>query len=238
VIQQDPGMAAKILQLVNSSFFGTQRRITSPTEAAVLLGMATIRSLVLSLDVFAQFERDADGALGVGALQSHSLGTALFAKRIVEHEKGSRQAADEAFLSGLLHDLGKLVLAANLPEQYLQASSRAQPQQPDLERAEREVFGATHAEIGAYLLGLWGLPATVVEAVARHHCPGCGSSDTLLLLAAVHVADAFERRQVTPDPAPHRDIIDVDFLTRVGLADRIELWWEACHDVLTEGTPT
>ena len=177
-------MAAKVLQLVNSAYFGLAQRVTSVAQAMVYLGADTMKGLVLTSQVFALAERRQLPGLSVDALQEHSLMTARLAKRLVVNQR----VADDAFTAGLLHDIGQIALSVSMPETYAEIlrTSRERP----LHEAERERLGVSHAEVGAYLLGVWGLPFSVVEAVAYHHRPGAVEAGDREVLAAVHVADS------------------------------------------------
>jgi len=166
IIAQDVGMTAKILQLVNSAFFGLRRHVSNPSQAASLLGLETVKALVLSSQVFSQFEEKTLTGLRLEALWSHSLAVGALARRICIQQSAPLKVTDDAFLAGLLHDAGKLVLAANVPEHYIQALTLASQRGLHPCDVERGVMGASHAEIGAYLLGLWGLPDPIVEALA------------------------------------------------------------------------
>ncbi|MEO8482061.1 MAG: HDOD domain-containing protein, partial [Acidobacteriota bacterium] len=121
--------------------------------------------------------------LSVDLLQEHSLMTARLAKRLVVNQR----VADDAFTAGLLHDIGQIVLSVSMPDRYAEVlrTSRQRP----LHEAEQEQLGVSHAEVGAYLLGVWGLPFSVVEAVAYHHRPSAVEAGDREVLAAVHVAD-------------------------------------------------
>ena len=232
IVAQDPGMTAKVLQLVNSAFFGLPRHVSSPSQAASLLGTDTIRLLVLGIDVFSQFEGDMITDLSASRIQEHSLLVAAMSKQIAAMEKAPREIADAALMAGLLHDIGLLILAQNLPEQYARALQRVSHDNIPLPVAEQEEFGASHGQVAAYLLGLWGLPDQITEATAFHHAPSESFGKTFAPLTAVHVADvfAFERTGGTYESA-----LDMDYLERLGLADRVDTWRESCESVSPEG---
>jgi HD-like signal output (HDOD) protein/CheY-like chemotaxis protein len=163
----DPAISAKLLQLVNSSFVGLARRLSSVQEAVTYLGLQTVRSLSLSVGAFRAL--DADGMLGSGyadALNAYAVACATQARELVTDPAD----ADAAFAAALLQDVGQLVLAAKRPEPFKAMLARADRDGVPLHVLEQEQ-GWTHAHVGAYLLGLWGLPPAVVEAVARHHDP-------------------------------------------------------------------
>ncbi|MBN1866720.1 HDOD domain-containing protein [Candidatus Sumerlaeota bacterium] len=171
IVSKDIGMTAKILQIVNSAFFGVPRHVASPAEAAGLLGFDIVKSLALSLDIFARFDRGKLPDFSIDRLWEHSLAVGVEAKDLAKEEHAPRHVCDDAFMAGVLHDVGKLILADNLPVPYGRALALSRSRGIPNVQAEQQMFGFTHAEVGAYLLGLWGLPDAIVEAVAYHHCP-------------------------------------------------------------------
>jgi len=225
IIAKDPGMTAKILQLVNSAFFGIRRVVSNPADAAAYLGLETIQSLVLSLHAFARFEACRLPGCSIDQIWSHSMAAGLLAKRIMEGEKAGRAQAAEAFTAGLLHDLGKLVLTANLPQEYGTVLARVAHGEVALHDAEREVLGSTHAEIGSYLLGLWGLPDPIIEAVALHHRPGECADKAFGPLCAVHAANVLEKEHSSGTAFPGQaSRLDLTYLDAIGKACRLENW--------------
>ena len=226
-IAQDPAMTAKMLQLVNSAFFGLAHKFNDPTEAVLHLGMETIKSLVLGIHLFSELESAKGSKFEMEKIYHHSLATAASAKRIAQLERQKKEVVEESFTAGLLHDIGRLVLIANLPEQYAEAVERSHKDSISLVDAERAVFGATHAETGGYLLGLWGLPVPIVEAAVFHHNPRACQSHTFTSLAAVHVANVLEPdRGMRHSPALLPQM-DLDYLAEAGLADRVAHWTQA-----------
>jgi HD-like signal output (HDOD) protein len=221
IVAQDIGMTAKILKLVNSSFFALRREISSPTQAVAYLGLDTVKSLVLSINAFSQFETRQLGDFSLSALWDHSVRTAAAAKHIAQLEGVGQKIADEAFVSGLLHDSGKAALAFNFPEEYGRALRVAAEQSIDPLVAERHAFEASHADVGGYLLGLWGLPVPVVEAIALHHQPALAMDKTFTPLTAVHVANALGHANEGAEWPP---AVDRQYLAELGLVDRLEVW--------------
>ena len=226
IIGEDVGMTAKILNLVNSAFFGLKARVSSPIQAVQLLGLDTVKGLVLTASVFSQFDQARLGRFSIVTFWRHSLITGSFARIVVTQERRDQHLANDASVAGMLHDAGQLVLAAHLPEKYGEALELMASRGIALCDAEREVFGATHATVGAYLLGLWGLPDSVVEAVAYHHTPGVSGERAFAPLAAVHVADAFADELVAVG-APGA-AFDAPYLDRTGLGHRVAHWRERC----------
>jgi HD-like signal output (HDOD) protein len=226
VIAQDIGMSAQVLHLVNSAFFGRRRRISDPLQAVQFLGLNTIKALVLSAEVFAAFDVTKVPGFSLEAVQAHCLATSGCAKLIAAAERVNEEVASDATIAGLLHEIGTLVFAGRLPEQYARARSLAAERSIRLAEAEQEVFGATHTEVGAYLLGLWALPDPVVEAVAFHEAPGRGGPQALSPKTIVHVAESIvdEALPMLAEAAP--PVIDLDYLRGVGLAERVTAWRE------------
>jgi HD-like signal output (HDOD) protein len=222
-------MTAQVLKLANSAFFGLSRQLSSAEEAVAYLGLDTIKSLVLSIHAFSQFEKAETGDLNIESLWGHSLQVASSAKRISKLEVHDAKAAEEAFTAGMLHDIGKLVLAVNLPTEYAQAMRLAQSSL-ELPLAEYQVFGANHADVGAYLIGLWGLPVPVVEAVALHHCPSRATRPVFSPLTSVHVANVFEweaSRCANGAPPPQ---LDANYLCLAGVSLRVPAWRQALRE--------
>jgi HD-like signal output (HDOD) protein len=224
LIEQDPSMAAKVLQVANSAAIGLPEPVHSPFEAVQQLGMNTVRSLALSAHVFQKFEKQTVKKFSTRKLWEHLMATAMLAKKIMELEGGSEADIEDAYTAGMLHDIGKLMLADNLPNEFQFALTLAELQKIPLHMAEQEIFSANHAGIAGYLLGLWGLSAPIVEAVALHHTP----EKTELLepspLMAVHVANALTITTPNGKIADITKPVNMDYLEKIGMADRLETW--------------
>lgn len=234
IIAKDLGMSAKVLQVVNSAFYALRQQISSPAHAVVLLGLDSIRILVLSLHVFQQFETLPVRCLSLRSLWRHSILVATAAKRIVDLETADPRAADRAFMAGLLHDVGKLVLAVNLPREYGTAMHRAEANRIALHEAESEVLGATHAEVGAYLLGIWGLPDTIVMATAHHHNVSDGARGAFGPLAAVHICDVLIT-EITPlARIGARPAMDTRYVAELGLLDHLPRWRDVARETVAQ----
>jgi len=220
IVEEDVGIAAKILQLVNTSFFGLRIEIADLRQATTYLGVTTIRDLVLSYGMFQKFEGSVmPSAFSIEREQSHAFLAARIAKRILSE----KMAGEQAFLAAMLHDVGKLVLATHLAEPFQTILQAGAGVERPFHAVEREVLGTSHAEIGAYLLGLWGMPYPVVEAVAHHHHPRrVPEQPAFGVLGATHVADALAREQGGCDP----ELIELDeqYLQTLGVAERLPEW--------------
>ncbi len=232
LVTHDIAMTAKILQLVNSAFFGIPHRVTDPGQAIQYLGLETLKALVLTSGVFSQFKGPRPSGLSVEGLQQHSLDTGRVAQLIAMRENLSKQVVDDAFLAGLLHDAGKLILITKDAEMYERTLAIARDDKLRLDRVEREVFGADHAEVGSYLLWLWALPETVSEAVAFHHRPAECPAQGITALALVHIADQF-LHELSSDQSGWPQL-DRDYLASAGIADRIPEWYAIAEGTLMQ----
>jgi HD-like signal output (HDOD) protein len=223
IIERDPAMTAKLLQVVNSAYFGLPRQITSVREAASFLGIATVRNLILAVGVFRSFSDYERGLnLWIEALQAHSLLTAHIAARMFV----DRRLSEDAFMAAVLHDTGKLILATQMPKHLRQILAAMRTQGAPMHVVERELLGVTHAEIGGYLMGIWGLPYHVVEAVAFHHAPSRDGDQLFDTTAAVYIANILANEHARPgvDVLPDASELDTDYVEALGVADRIPAW--------------
>jgi putative nucleotidyltransferase with HDIG domain len=218
LIRQDPVMSAKMLQVVNSVFFASHREVTDMLDAAMILGSERIKSLILLAGVFSQYN-EADVCPSVEGLLAHSLQVGNHARTIALGETKNAATAEAAFTAGVLHDMGKMVLAGNLPARYREVRVLRASRGLSDHTAELEIFGTTHAQVGACLLASWGLPLPILEAVAWHHEPELSSERGFSLLAAVHAANAFAHEAEGTQAPLHQG-----FLEGIGLAARCEQW--------------
>ena len=224
LVAQDVGMTTKLMQMVNSSFFGIPRRVESPAHAAALLGLDTLKPLVLSAGIFSQFRADGLQEYSVNALIEHSLAVSHLAQQIAGSHCDNKELAEDALLAGLIHDVGQLLLVDNLPDQYGKTLALAREKEISLCDAEVEYLGASHADAGAYLLGLWGLPSSIVEAVAFHHQPAKCMADGFVPLTAVHVANILVNETQPSCGMTYSLDIDVAYLEHLGVADQLPSW--------------
>jgi putative nucleotidyltransferase with HDIG domain len=236
IIQKDIGMTANILKLVNSSFFGLRREISEAQEAVTYLGIDTIKTLVLSNSLFEQSKPLSTRHFGISDLWHHSMSVAAGAKAIAQVEELGREQEEEAFVGGILHDVGILVLAANFPEICDKAVDLVNSEKVSLSTAEQEFFGVTHAEVGAYLLGLWGLPSGILKIVSLHHRPLAFEDEGMSPLMAVHAADVIcGVRGGRPMFASGH--FNQESLMRSGLAGHQEKWAEVCAAIPEKELP-
>jgi HD-like signal output (HDOD) protein len=235
IIEQDLAMSAKVLQLVNSAFFGLYNHVDSPFRAVNLLGLDTIRALVLGVGVFSEMKSGPSKLFSAKALWTHSMTTAAFAKTIASHESNDREMIDHSFIAGLLHDVGKLLLFSRKPEEYEQAIILARETPCTLREAEQKIFGACHGDIGSYLIGLWGLPGPVVEAIAFHHRMDNYPELSLCPPVIVHAADYIYSR-LNPGYCPGEEPqLNEPVLERIGMQKQINTWIDLCKAIQEQG---
>jgi putative nucleotidyltransferase with HDIG domain len=235
IIEKDLSMTAKILQLVNSSFFGMPRHISEPSQAVILLGLDTVRSLVLAIGLFSQFDQATLSSMHVQNIYEHSMKTGSISRIIAKMENMGKELVDNAFMAGLLHDLGKLVCAANFPEVYREVFKLSGHGEMAFHEVEMEKLGATHAQVGGYLLGLWGLPETIVEGVAFHHNPRNCPAQGFVPLTAVYTANILEHHtDVNAEKEDPWHNFDAEYFGILGLEERIPLWRKASEEIECE----
>ena len=231
IIQKDIGMTAKILKLVNSSFFGLRRAISDTQEAVAYLGIEMVRTLVLSNSIFEQSSPFQTRRFNISDLWRHSMTVAAGAKAIAQKENLERSLTEEAFVGGVLHDVGVLILASNFHETYDKVVDRVISDKVTLSTAEQEFFGVTHAEVGAYLLGLWGLPAPILNIVSQHHRVYLQGGGRVTPLLAVHAADVLCGIQ-DRHPLFETGRLDRTAMERVGWSDRLEGWEALAREIV------
>ncbi len=185
VVARDTALAAKVLQLANSAAFGLSRTITSIHQAVAYLGIELIRCLALTSFVLGDTTPSELAGFSLDGMQAKALRVATFARRIARN----RADADIALAAGLLHDIGETVFAVGIPDAYARLHREAHAAEEPTLVAERRELGVTHAEAGAWLLGMWGLPPMLLELVARHHEPSLAPAPLHELVAVLHVAD-------------------------------------------------
>ena len=266
IISQDVSMSAKILQLVNSAFFGLPQKIADPQQATVFLGIDTLKALVLSIHVFSSFTEDSDLFwFSLADMQKRSIMVGRLAKDIARAETADEKVAEEALIAGILHDIGRLIML-KIPEQCRMVMDFIERTGCDLVEAEYTIMKTSHAELGAYLLGLWGIPDNIVEAVAFHHRPSKLLDDMFIMpgepsdkdtgkiksedkdsksqlakkllreftaLTAVHVANSLLMQESSPSTTDF-PYVDMSYLRRLHLTDKLPEWMECCNKVRQE----
>jgi HD-like signal output (HDOD) protein/CheY-like chemotaxis protein len=233
IVEENPSVAARVLQLVNSAFFGLPRPTASIKEAVVFIGTKTLRTLVLSVEAFRDLELgSAANGLDPDALQEHAVTTARIAAEVV-----SADDKEVAYSAGLLHSIGVLVLASQLSDEWGRIVAEARESQRSLLEVERLVLGVDHGQIAAALLSLWGLPHDVIEAVAQHLNPAPVTGFGGKLVGVTHVASRLADEICPPFlPGVVGTPIDRDYLMADGSDASLDDWRYLAEQIGEEST--
>lgn len=215
IIERDAGITGRLLRAVNNAFFAPATRISSVQQAVQHLGTQTLVSLILSLECFGSFEDTLDCNFVPASLERKAYLAASIAQGLVQ----DRVAQQDAFMAGLLHDCGLLLIASRKPELVKAAGQAMRQDHCSLVEAECKLWGVNHAEVGAYLLGLWGLPYPVVESVARCHTPAHHQRTGIDVGVAVYLAAAFSEAAL--QGSLQSVSLDEAMMARVGLRDAL-----------------
>jgi HD-like signal output (HDOD) protein/ActR/RegA family two-component response regulator len=231
IIAQDIAMTAKVLQLVNSSFFGIYSSVDSPSRAVTLLGLDTIKVLVLSLELFSKIKVQ-EQVFHIDRLWDHSLMVGKVARAIAATQTDEKELISNTFLAGTLHDLGKLILLSSKPDEYRQVIDLAQERNIIMPEAEQVVFGATQSAVGSYLTGLWGFAPPIIEAIGFQSCIEKYPITVFTPVLAVHVANVLYYRN-RPEEIIGRPLdLNMPVIERLDLKGELVEWEKICADIL------
>ncbi len=228
IIAKDAAMTAKILQLVNSAFFGLSDNVSSPERAVTLLGLNTVKALVLGIHVFSEYQGRENLPISIEALWKHSMLVSGLAFSIARSLNLSTQEQENARVSGILHDIGKLVLLKT-PDFF----QRVQLNRHGLISVESEyqILKTSHAEMGAYLLGMWGLPDPIVEAIAFHHRPSAQISKKADLITTLHIANGLANMCHLEKEVTYNTYLDIQYLEKLTVVNRLDEWTSVAKDL-------
>ena len=230
-IKKDIGMTAKILKFANSGYVGLKRKISGMNDAVSYLGMDYIRSIILTIGAFGRLKQFQIDGSTLEDFWGNSLMVAEAAKAITISQTSSRTMAEESYVGGLLHACGKLILSANFPSKYVEVNKMVEEDGMPLLDAEVKIFGAHHGQVGAFILGLWGLAGPIVEAVHWYRNPSNSIPVDFQPLTSVHVASSLifesgdEEEDLPSDSGPFNNAeLDKDYLEKISLLNRLEDW--------------
>jgi HD-like signal output (HDOD) protein len=211
VVGEDPIMSIKILKMVNSSLFGLRSRIDNIKQAISLLGMEAVSGLTLTAGVFSEFSKTVKQEFHIDGLYDQATAIGAIASKLAGQLGGDRKACEEAMIAGLTHDFGTLLFIKNSFPQYRQLVKEAAGDIHRQNELETSTFGFDHAQVGAYMLGQWGMSDDIVEAVAYHHAPSTCHHREMSTLFAVHIADAYCKASRI-DPSKGKNCLDHDYV--------------------------
>ncbi|MCB2214977.1 response regulator [Desulfofustis glycolicus] len=231
IIEQDIAMTAKLLQLVNSSFFGLYQKVESPARAVKLLGLDTIKVLVLGIQIFSELKAPGQKA-AFATLWQHSMAVAQCSKRIATEASDNLDLINNSFIAGMLHDIGRLLLMSQLGGDYAAIIETARQEGARIETVETRQLQTTHADIGAYLIGLWGFNGDIMEAIIFHHQIDRLPAKSFSAALAVHLANHYYYlrypEHVVGQPPP----LNTDCLAALNCADEAVAWMSECQALM------
>lgn len=199
LLTRDGGVLTRVIQMSNSALFGRNSTITEPAEALMQLGTHVVRALVLSVHLFSAYQTCQCPEVPIESLWHHSWSSARLAQQLCR-QKLSEAAANDVFFAGLVQNLGRLILMENQPDRYRQTCHRALAEKLPLVDVEKEAFGVMPAELSAFMLRLWGMPETVIDAVLFCHSPWDNpKSSGFTPATALYMADILTRQRHAPD---------------------------------------
>ena len=226
IVDTDVAVTARLLRVVNSAFFGLSTQISNTAHAIAYLGLPTVRTLVGSLELLSTLQPgDPDVATAVESLQAHSLVVADVARSYMP----TKQGAQDAYVAGMMHDVGLLALVSCAPVRYLALREEVLHSGRTLAACELDVVGATHATIGAYVLELWGFPSWLIEAVARSHDADSLAEWSLDVTSAVFVAEQVVNRDSNTVSWEGSEMPSTEYLDALGLISVVTPTLEAQH---------
>jgi HD-like signal output (HDOD) protein len=220
IIAQDVPMTAKILHIVNSAFFGLPQKINDPVQAANFLGMDTLKSLVLFHHLFNSFDAAHSIENYLKKIWDHSFKVALKTKKIIELKLQNHDVQEQAFVAGLLHDIGKIILI-QIPEYCKDVAGSDELTGQKILENEQAIYGTDHSLVGGYLLGLWGFPDYIVESAAFHHAPSAIGDENFSILSAVHLAHIGKANEN----------LDYDYIKSISVEDELEKYSEISAEI-------
>jgi HD-like signal output (HDOD) protein len=223
IIAQDAGLTAKVLQLANSPLFGHDYLVTSPADAVTCLGTSIIAAVVLSQSLFKHYSSNLHPEMDLRRVWDHCWETAGLAQLFCREKGLPRVTCEAAFLAGLLHETGRLILVDNFPERFQAACDAAREGNAPLTLCLRKVFQASPAEIAAYLLDLWGLPAAVVNGITFFEQPEKEKTGEFSPASALYIADQIASRRSPPDPFPPVEW-NASYLRSIGGPEELAAW--------------
>lgn len=223
VVERDPGLVANAFRLANSSALARRRTVTNVREAVLWIGTNMLKNVVLAAEALPSFARGGVPKALFDEIERHATLCGAVASRLVD----DKLMSENAFLAAALHDAGQLVLALKDPERYRAVLSDARSKKLSIEVLEQAAFGMSHSACGAFLMGTWGLPYPVAEAVAWHHRPSQVRAKRIDVVGAVHIADVL----VDEHYGRHDAVFDEEYLDHVGGRKHLDRWRKLVADV-------
>lgn len=225
-IAKDPGMSAKLLQVVNSAFYGLNNRITDTIHAVRFLGLKTVEGFILADGIFSKMSQQTVRRFGINGLQEHCIRVGALARRICSSIGMTEEDIDVANMAGIMHDTGTIIMISEFPDQFAESIEISRAVQRPLWEIESELIGLTHSEIGGCLMELWGLPDVIIEATTYHHDPDRCLQSEFCVLSAVYIADVLDHHFCSGIGGGVGGEMNMNYLDKIGVADKLPGWTE------------
>ncbi len=237
LVCEDVGMAARMVQLANSPYFGRPGRVCDPIQAVVLMGIKAVEAMVLTEGLFACLKPAVVEQFGLPALQQHCLRVGMLARTICADLQAPPEQVEAASTAGILHDAGKLVFVSQMPDLFEQALSRSRTEHWPLCETEQQIAGIDHADLAGAMLQLWAMPVGIIEAAACHHRPAeamqtARQPDAATLADVICIADAIDHCLCSSGADGATPEIDAERLRLLGLAESCQGWTQRHTQVL------
>ncbi len=231
LIEGDISLSTRVLQVANMAVFSHLGRISSVKQAVVFLGLNVLRALILYIQVFSFDSSTSHFYKYLKQLEKHCLKVAETSKAIAIDYKVNRMMQDDCFTAGLLHDIGKLVILTKM-ENWKQTIEYAKENDIPVWQAENAILGTSHAEIGAYLLGVWGFPTEIIDAVAYHHKPRNSNKNFYLPLTFVHIAEAMMQEDSVIDEETFHEYLDFEYLDQLDIREKTFEFYKVYNSIV------
>lgn len=229
LITTDPGLATKVLQLANSPLFGQGARVANVEDAVNRLGTDLIEAIILSQNIFSHYESLKGRDIDLPRVWAHCWETAKLAQRLCREKELRGKISEDAFLAGLLHEVGRFILIDNFPAEYQSACEAARQSNTPLAPHLKEVFRAAPLQISAYILELWGLPPAVVDCIASMDKPEANEASSFCLVSALYVANRIASQKFPADPYGLEEW-NTGYLRAIGCEQEIPAWEKLAAD--------
>ncbi len=223
LVKEDPIVTARILRAVNSTALGLRRRLTDATEAVMMLGGERVRDVILLLEVLSVIDQNKCIGFNPDDVWNHSIQVGQLARKIMAKETRCQASRDAAFTAGLLHDVGKVLLAVNLPGRYAKTLMLAKKNQSAIVDEEYKEFETSHAELGTHLLESWDLPIRILEAIMWHHSIEHNRTKEISPGSAVLIANTLVKG-APANPPTNGEPTPTDLIAENWGTDRLEDW--------------
>ena len=230
IVHRDISMSAQILKLVNSSFFGLPNHITDIAQAVSFLGIDVLRPLVLSIGTFSQFDLKKFNVRSMEEVIHSSMMVASFCREIARNEGFGKEDEENMYVAGLLNEIGEIVILSELPDDYREICREIKEKDISHLEAEESILGVNHGEVGAYLLGIWGLKDCITEAIAYFMCPSRCTSGESALLPILHFSWAAEAFFAKDGTETEMKFLDLAYMEKRGKAGKVDTWRDICRN--------